>query len=68
MRGGYGLFWAPPQMSQTLNQGALGTRGFTGATTYLASDDGGLTPCAGCSLTDPFPRGFEQPQAPRGAC
>ncbi len=24
--------------------------------------DGGLTPCDGCSLTNPFPQGFEQPQ------
>ena len=62
VRGGYGLFWAPTQMSLGLNQGALGTRGFTGVTTYLASVDGGLTPCSGCSLTDPFPGGLEQPQ------
>ena len=62
VRGGYGLFWAPPQMSQALGQAALGTRGFTAATTYIASDDGGLSPCPTCSLTDPFPRGLEQPQ------
>jgi hypothetical protein len=62
VRGGYGLFRAPSQIPQALGQAALGTRGFTGATSYVASDDGGLTPCANCSLTNPFPRGFEQPQ------
>ena len=62
VRSGYGLFWAPSQIPQTLNQGGLGTRGFTGATTYVASDDGSLTPCDGCSLTNPFPRGPEPPQ------
>jgi hypothetical protein len=62
VRGGYGLFWAPSQIPQAINQAALGTRGFTSATAYIASNDGGFTPCAGCSLTDPFPRGFEQPQ------
>jgi trimeric autotransporter adhesin len=61
VRGGYGLFWAPSQIPQALNQAALGTRGFTGATSYVASDDG-FRPCASCSLTNPFPRGFEQPQ------
>jgi hypothetical protein len=40
----------------------LGTRGFTAATTYVASDDGGFTPCPTCSLTDPFPRGVDRPQ------
>ena len=62
VRGGYGLFWAPSQIPQALGQAALGTRGFTAATSYVASDDGGFTPCATCSLTNPFPRGFEQPQ------
>ena len=62
VRGGYGLFWAPSQIPQALGQAALGTRGFTGATSYVASDDGGFTPCPTCSLTNPFPRGFEQPQ------
>ena len=49
-------------MSQALGQAALGTRGFTAATTYIASDDGGLSPCPTCSLTDPFPGGLERPQ------
>lgn len=62
VRGGYGLFWAPSQIPQTLTQGGLGTRGFTGATSYVASEDAGLTPCTGCSLTNPFPNELEQPQ------
>lgn len=62
VRGGYGLFWAPSQIAQSFNQGAFGTRGFTASTTYVSSEDGGLTPCETCSLTDPFPRGLEQPQ------
>jgi trimeric autotransporter adhesin len=62
LRGGYGLFWAPSQIAQAFTQAALGTRGFTASTTYIASDDGGLTPCPSCSLTNPFPRGLETPQ------
>jgi trimeric autotransporter adhesin len=62
VRGGYGLFWAPSQIAQAFSQAALGTRGFTASTTYVASDDGGLTPCPSCSLTNPFPAGLETPQ------
>ena len=62
VRGGYGLFWAPPQIAQAFDQGALGTRGFTATTTYTASTDGGLSPCSGCSLTNPFPNGVASPQ------
>ena len=62
VRGGYGLFWAPSQIAQAFDQGALGTRGFTATTTYRFSTDGGLRPCDGCSLTNPFPQGLEQPQ------
>jgi hypothetical protein len=60
VRGGYGLFWAPhlyPGISST----ALGTRGYTQTTDYIASRDGGLTPCAGCSIVNPFPQGIAQP-------
>lgn len=62
VRAGYGLFLAPPQIPQALDQAGLGTRGFTGSTTYVASEDGGLKPCAGCSLMNPFPGGLEQPR------
>ena len=40
----------------------MGTRGFTATTTFVASFDGDLTPCPGCSLTNPFPNGIEQPR------
>src|SRR5262249_54910578 len=43
------------------NENRLGTRGFTAVTTYIASTDGGLTPCATCTLTNPFPNGVEKP-------
>ena len=60
LRGGYGLFFAPNQYAFP-NENRLGTRGFTAITTYFASNDGGLTPCAACTLTNPFPNGIEQP-------
>ena len=60
VRGGYGLFWAPHQYPG-IGSTALGTRGFTGFTDYVASTDGGLTPCAGCSIVNPFPSGIYQP-------
>jgi hypothetical protein len=62
VRGGYGLFWSPPQVPQAFSQAALSTRGFSASTTYVASTDNLRTPCTGCSLTNPFPRGVEQPQ------
>jgi trimeric autotransporter adhesin len=60
IRGGYGLFYAPNQYAFP-NENRLGTRGFTAVTTYFASNDGGLTPCSTCTLTNPFPNGIEQP-------
>lgn len=60
VRGGYGLFWAPHQYAFP-TEDRLGARGFTEVTDYVASFDGGLTPCPGCSIVNPFPRGFGQP-------
>jgi hypothetical protein len=60
VRGGYGLFWAPMQ-GHFPAESAYGTRGFTAVTDYVASFDGGLTPCPGCSLTNPFPGGLAEP-------
>jgi hypothetical protein len=60
LRAGYGLFWAPSQIPH-LSQAGVGAQGFTGITTYTASDGGGLTPCAACSLANPFPAGVQQP-------
>ena len=60
LRGGYGLFWAPHQYAG-INSNNLGTRGFTQVTDYVASRDGGLTPCANCNIVNPFPNGIAQP-------
>jgi hypothetical protein len=59
LRGGYGFFWAPTQYPGT-GEAAIGSRGYTAATTLLASVDGGLTPAG--TLSNPFPSGFTPPQ------
>lgn len=59
LRGGYGLFWAPT-MLPNLSEAVMGTRGYSAATTYLASTDGNLTPAG--SLSNPFPSGVVPPQ------
>jgi hypothetical protein len=64
LRGGYGLFWAPMQFAPPA-ENTLGTRGFTATTTFVTSFDGGLRPCAACSLMNPFPNGIEQPRGSR---
>ena len=38
----------------------MGARGYTASTSFLSSNDGGLTPAG--SLSNPFPAGFAQPQ------
>jgi hypothetical protein len=60
LRGGYGLFWAPMQGVFPSDSG-YGTRGFTATTDYVATFDNFQTPCPGCSITNPFPNGLEQP-------
>jgi hypothetical protein len=60
VRGGYGLFWAPFQYAFP-DETNLGTRGFTAITDYVASTNGGLTPCTGCTIVNPFPSGIAQP-------
>jgi trimeric autotransporter adhesin len=60
VRGGFGLFWAPYQYAFP-DETNLGARGFTQITDYVASTNDGLTPCATCSLANPFPNGFQQP-------
>ena len=59
IRAGYGLFWAPT-MLPNLSESVMGTRGYSASTTYLASNDGNLTPAG--SLSNPFPNGIVQPQ------
>jgi hypothetical protein len=61
VRGGYGLFWGPHQF-QGPGEMTLGTSGFSATTTYFASADAGLRPCAGCRLSDPFPNGVRRPE------
>ena len=65
LRGGYGLFWAPQQYAGMRSAG-LGTRGYTQTTDLVATTDGGLTPCAGCSIVNPFPSGISQPTGNAG--
>jgi hypothetical protein len=60
VRGGYGLYWAPHQYPG-ISATTLGVRGYTQRTDYVATTDGGLTPCVGCSLVNPFPNGLSQP-------
>jgi hypothetical protein len=60
LRGGYGIFYAPNQYAFP-NENRMGTRGFTAVTSFVPSTDGNLTPCATCSLTNPFPNGVENP-------
>jgi hypothetical protein len=50
-RGGYGLFYP----NQFLNSPNI--IGYTSATPYVASTDGGISPCNGCKLSNAFPGG-----------
>ena len=58
IRGGYGLYWVPP-ISDT-GESAIGARGYSASTTFLASTDGGLTPVG--TISNPFPAGITPPQ------
>lgn len=58
IRGGYGLYWVPP-ISDT-GESAIGARGYSASTTFLASTDGGLTPLG--TISNPFPSGITPPQ------
>lgn len=59
IRGGWGFFWAPTQYPAT-TEAALGARGYSAATTFLASIDNNLTPAG--QLSNPFPNSITQPQ------
>ncbi|MBI4266646.1 MAG: TonB-dependent receptor [Acidobacteria bacterium] len=61
VRGGYGLFWAPAQ-GISPSESASGTRGFIQSTSYVATLGNPFVPCDGCSLTNPFPGGLDQPR------
>jgi hypothetical protein len=60
IRGGYGLFWAPPQ-SISADEGGTASHGYNQTTTYVATGASPFIPCAECSLTNPFPAGITQP-------
>lgn len=51
MRGGYGIFFP----NQYLNSPQIA--GYNSNTPYVASLDGGISPCNGCSLSNAFPSG-----------
>ena len=51
MRGGYGIFFP----NQYLNSPQI--TGYNSLTPYVASLDGNITPCTGCSLSNAFPNG-----------
>src|SRR5262249_40580354 len=53
IRGGYGIFWAPPTYA------GLATLGYSQTTDYIGSNDGGVTPAN--SLSNPFPGGLLKP-------
>ena len=58
VRAGYGLFWVPEQFNG-VTEAVLGARGYTASTSFLSSNDGGLTPVG--TLSNPFPS-VQQPQ------
>jgi hypothetical protein len=58
IRGGYGLFWVPEQFNG-VTEAVLGARGYTASTSFLSSNDGGLTPVG--TLSSPFAT-VQQPQ------
>ncbi|OFW36351.1 MAG: hypothetical protein A3F70_05995 [Acidobacteria bacterium RIFCSPLOWO2_12_FULL_67_14] len=60
VRGGYGLFWAPSQ-GISADEGGTATTGYNIGTSYIATDAQPFVPCSGCSLTNPFPAGINQP-------
>jgi hypothetical protein len=51
MRGGYGIFF-PSQY-----EGSPVIPGYSSSTPYVASLNGGISPCPGCSLSNAFPNG-----------
>jgi hypothetical protein len=59
VRAGYGLFWVPEQFNG-VGEAVIGARGYTASTSFLSSNDGGLTPVG--TLSNPFPAGVQQPQ------
>jgi hypothetical protein len=61
IRSGYGLFWAPSQ-GLSADEAGSGTPGYNIGTAYVATGANPFIPCTGCSLTNPFPSGINQPR------
>ena len=59
LRGGYGFYWAPNQYPG-LGEAAIGSKGYTGITTFLSSTNEGVTPAN--TLSNPYPAGISPPQ------
>jgi outer membrane receptor protein involved in Fe transport len=58
VRAGYGFFWVPEQFNG-VTEAVIGARGYTASTSFLSSNDSGLTPAG--TLSNPFPS-VQQPQ------
>jgi hypothetical protein len=65
LRAGYGLYWAPSQ-GISADEGGTATTGYNIGTTYVATGSNPFVPCDGCSLSNPFPRGLNQPRGNAG--
>jgi len=59
LRGGWGMYWAPHQYPGP-GENTFATRGYTAVTTYVSSNDGGLTPSQ-ARLNNPYPFGVGAP-------
>lgn len=57
VRGGFGVFWIPLGIGE--GGADLGAWGYTATTTYISSNDGGVTPAN--SLKNPYPNGVNFP-------
>ncbi|HEV3215253.1 MAG TPA: carboxypeptidase-like regulatory domain-containing protein [Vicinamibacterales bacterium] len=51
IRSGYGFYWVPEQFNG-VTEAVIGARGYTATTSFLSSNDGGLTPVG--TLSNPF--------------
>ena len=60
VRSGYGLFYSPMQGISADEFGSA-THGYNRSTGFIATAGNPLIPCAGCSLSNPFPAGIDQP-------
>ena len=65
VRGGFGIFVQPESLASLASTGTFSSnainnqQGFSASTSYVATNNNGLTPAG--SLSNPFPNGFTQP-------